>query len=60
MKDKQFEFTEETSQQIGDINSNPALSPEEKNEAIKNLNGGSIQERMDFKNKNFRNFEVTE
>jgi len=50
----QFAFTAKIVKQIQDINGDPSLSPEEKKQAIKNLQGASREDMMDFLNQNFR------
>lgn len=47
-------FTAELIRQIQDINGNPALSPDQKAEAIANLKGASREDMFDYLNKNFR------
>lgn len=50
----QKSFTVELIRQIQDINGNPALSPDQKAQAIANLKGASRQDMFDYLNKNFR------
>jgi len=57
MKEKMAELTAEITAQIQDINSNPSFSAEEKKAAIKELPGASMQDKLDFMEKNFRNFD---
>ena len=50
----QKSFTAELISQIQDINGNPALSPDQKADAIANLQGASRESMFDYLNKNFR------
>ncbi len=50
----QKSFTVELISQIQDINGNPALSPDQKAQAIANLKGASREDMFDYLNKNFR------
>jgi len=54
MPPNQSAFTVKLVRQIQDINGNPALSAQEKKEAIANLSGASREEMMDYLNQNFR------
>jgi len=57
MKEKQFELTESITDNIRDINSNPAYSAEEKKAEIRKLSGGSMEQKLEFMKKNFRRFD---
>ena len=50
----QKSFTVKLVKQIQDINGNPAFSPEEKKQAIANLQGASKESMYEYLNKNFR------
>ena len=50
----QKSFTVELIRQIQDINGNPALSPDQKAQAIANLKGAPREEMFEYLNKNFR------
>ncbi len=54
MAPNQKAFTMRLVKQIQDINGNPALSAQEKKEAIANLSGATREDMMDYLNKNFR------
>ncbi len=50
----QKSFTDELVRQIQDINGNPALSPDNKAQAIANLQGATRESMFEYLNKNFR------
>jgi len=54
MKNKMREFTQELSDQIGEINGNPRYSPDKKVKLIGELKGAPKEDMYEFLNANFR------